>query len=258
MDNLPRWDVRSQVTKEGGLPFRRSDITDRGPEGDALFQAMREQQEMEFSWNRQLGWCDTTCEVAFDALNLSRIARAIGNEEDARRYEERHRELAELVNRLCWNPATGFYSDRLGDAPLMRKTICGFWPLLSEIATRRQAEALFEHLENPATFGRPHGIPALAADQPEYQPECGYANGPAWPHTNYMAIKGIQKYGETELARKLARRLYDTAEKLFYKTGTIWENYSPEQDEKPPAISGQDFCGWSALIPICFKREFLT
>ena len=258
MDNLPRWDDRSQVTQEGGIPFRRSDIVDRGSQGDERFRAMSTQREMDFSWNRQLGWCDTTCQVAFDALNLARIARALGCKEDARRYEARHHELAELVNRLCFNPSTGIYADRLGNAPLNRKTICGFWPLLSEIATKEHAEALFAHLENPDTFGRPHGIPALAADQPEYHPEDGYANGPAWPHTNYMVIKGVQKYGRDALARKLAHRLYDAAEKLFFKTGTIWENYSPEQDEKPTSISGQDFCGWSALIPICFKREFLN
>jgi hypothetical protein len=59
------------------------------------------------------------------------------------------------------------------------------------------------------------------------------------------------------MARKFALKLYSSAENLYRKTGTIWENFSPEQCERPPSISGRDFCGWSALIPICYKREFL-
>ena len=258
MDNLPRWDDKSEVTEEGGIPFTRADLTATDTARcDYVYKALCEQDVMNFSWNRQLGWCDTTCEMAFDARNLAWIAEQLGRDAEAKRFRERHAELAELVNKLCFNESTGFFSDRLGDRVLKRKTICGFWPLIAGIATREHAEALFQELENPASFGRPCGIPALPADQPEYLPESGYANGPAWPHTNYMVLKGLAAYGKHEMARKFALKLYNSAEKLYRITGTIWENFSPEQCEKPTTIAGRDFCGWSALIPICFKREFI-
>lgn len=73
-----------------------------------------------------------------------------------------------------------------------------------------------------------------------------------------MVLAGLEKYGEKELAREFAQKLHRAAETLWEKTGTVWENYSPEQADRPPTRSCRDFCGWSALIPIAFYREFLS
>ena len=59
------------------------------------------------------------------------------------------------------------------------------------------------------------------------------------------------------LAKEIARRFYTAAYKIWEKTGTIWENYSPLQCETESPAASPDFCGWSALIPITIYREFL-
>lgn len=258
MDNLPRWDSPEEVTRAGGIPLSREMLTATTPEADAFFQWLKNQTEMPFYWNRQLGWCDTSCQMAFNARNLAEIARRLGRTEEERELRSQHADIAAAVNELCFNETTGFYSDRLGDHPLNRRTVCGFWPLISEVATPERAERIIRTLRDPAAFGRPCGIPTLPADDPDYLPEGGYARGPAWAHTNYMVLKGLQKYGEEKLARELAGKLYHAAETLWEITGTIWENYSPEQCRRPPERSCRDFCGWSALIPITFEREFLS
>ena len=257
MDNLPRWDSRSEVVCAGGIPFTRHAITAPGEAGDALFEWMNSQSEMPFFWNRQLGWCDTSCQMAFNALNLAEIAQRLGRSQEERKLRAQHRQIADTVNALCFNEKTGFYSDFLNGHPLARRTICGFWPLLAEVATPERAAKLVAALCDPAGFGRSCGIPTLPADDPDYRPESGYARGPAWAHTNYMVLAGLRKYGETKLARTLAERFYRAAEAIWQTTGTIWENYSPDQCDRPPEHSGRDFCGWSALIPITFYREFL-
>lgn len=257
MDNLPRWDTPDEVTRSGGTPLSREMLTATTPEADAFFLWLESQTEMPFYWNRQLGWCDTSCQMAFNALNLARIADRIDRPEEAEKLRAEHAEIAAAVNEQCFNPQTHFYADRLGDHPLNRRTICGFWPLISEVATPERAAEIIRFLRDPATFGRPCGIPTLPADDPDYLPESGYARGPVWAHTNYMVLKGLLKYGEEKLAGELAARLYHAAETLWKITGTIWENYSPEQCRRPPERSCRDFCGWSALIPITFYREFL-
>jgi len=257
MDNLPRWDDPSEVTPEGGIPFGRNKIAVPGAEGDALFEWMNRQTEMPFFWNRQLGWCDTSCQMAFNALNLGVMAHRLGRDAEEAELRRQHAEIAAAINELCYDEAKGFYFDRLGGKTLSRRTICGFWPLLAEVATPERAGRLVEELRNPARFNRPCGIPTLAADDPDYDPESGYARGPAWAHTNYMVLAGLEKYGERQLARDFAQKLYRAAETLWEKTGTIWENYSPEQADHPPARSCRDFCGWSALIPIAIYREYL-
>jgi neutral trehalase len=71
-----------------------------------------------------------------------------------------------------------------------------------------------------------------------------------------MVLRGLQIYGYTSLARDIAGRFYQATRAIWQKTGTIWENYSPEQCETP-LPHGQDFCGWSALAPISIYREFV-
>jgi hypothetical protein len=72
-----------------------------------------------------------------------------------------------------------------------------------------------------------------------------------------MVLCGLLCYGEKELAAEIAGKLYSAAEKIWRETGTIWENYDPLYPVKRQGHSQPDFCGWSALIPLTFPREFL-
>ena len=58
------------------------------------------------------------------------------------------------------------------------------------------------------------------------------------------------------LAQQLARKWYNANARLFELTGTIWENVSPEQCDRPKQMSGREFCGWSALAPVTLPVEF--
>jgi len=258
LDNSPRWDEKDEITAVGGIPFKRSFVADPTEIGDRTYNWMVSQNGMPFYWNRQLGWCDTSCQMAFNALNLAKIADKIGKHDDAVVLRQEHTQLAELINDLCFDEKKGFYFDRLGNKTLSRYTISGFWGLISEVATPEIAEKVISVLENPRHFNRPYGIPTLSASDKEYMPENGYAKGPAWAHTNYMVFKGLEKYGRRDLAVQYATKFYNAAKYLWEKTGTIWENYSPEQMKHEPQRSCRDFCGWSALIPITYYHEFIN
>ena len=112
------------------------------------------------------------------------------------------------------------------------------------------------HLNDPAKFCRPVPVPTLAADDPDYDPENGYSAGPVWIFMDYMILRGLRSCGREALARSIASKLFEGTLRLFRSTGTIWENYSPE-DSGRPAKGEPDFCGWSALAPIAVRREFL-
>lgn len=145
MDNLPRWDSRSEVVCAGGIPFTRHAITAPGEAGDALFEWMNSQSEMPFFWNRQLGWCDTSCQMAFNALNLAEIARRLGRTPEERELRAQHRQIADTVNALCFNEKTGFYSDFLNGHPLARRTIAAFGRCLPKLPRRNVRQNLSRH-----------------------------------------------------------------------------------------------------------------
>ena len=71
-----------------------------------------------------------------------------------------------------------------------------------------------------------------------------------------MTILGLRAYGMDSLAERVARRWYNANAALFEKTGTIFENISPEQFDHPKSAAGRDFCGWSALAPVSVPALF--
>ena len=257
MDDLPRINDPSDYSRPGGIKFAREAVLDEGEKGDLMYERLQKFRPGCFDLNRQLGWVDTSCQVAFDALNLSKIARILGKDDEAECYLAEHKKLSETINELCWDDVEGFYRDYMDGTLIRHKHVGAFWSLLSEVAPADRAERLIGHLTNPKTFGLPCGVPGLAADDTEFGVEkVYYWRGPVWAPTMYMTLRGLRRYGRMDLAKDIAKRFYTAAYKIWEKTGTIWENYSPLQCEKESPAASPDFCGWSALIPITIYREF--
>ena len=112
------------------------------------------------------------------------------------------------------------------------------------------------HLENEKEFNRPHRVPTVSADDPHYNEYGGYWNGAVWAPTNYMVLKGLEKNGYYKLAYDIGLNHLENVTKVFEKTGTVWENYSPEHiREGNPAKA--DFVGWTGLVPIAVLFEYV-
>ena len=261
MDDIPRWDKTEDFTEQGGIPFVRETVAIPGAAGDEVYKRLVSQtgKRFNFSWNRQLDWIDTSCQMAFDALNLSRIARRLGKNDIAEELNSEHRTLADIINAGLWDDERGFYCDRLGHKLLSRMHIGSFWALISKVATPERAERMARYLDDPETFGLPYGVPSLSKSDPDYDLENGYWRGPVWCPAMYMLLCGLREYGFDKAARRIAEKFYLATKHVWEATGTIWENYLPEiSDREPGRTAGRDFCGWSALAPITIEREFLS
>lgn len=253
LDNLPRW-PRSGLDKAGGIALQKEHIHPAFQEttGKHLLPDPR------FCWNRQANWIDTTAQMAFNAFNLAEIAKLIrrpGAEIDS--FLQQHAQIVAAINRYAWSEADQFYFDSLCDGtPIRRFFATSYWTLLAGAVPPERLDGYLAHLRNPAKFDRPIPVPTLAADDPDYDPQNGYSAGPVWIFMDYMILRGLRKCGQEELAHHIARKMYDGTLRLFEKTGTVWENYSPESAEIP-SKGDPDFCGWSALAPIAIRREFI-
>jgi glycogen debranching enzyme len=199
-----------------------------------------------------------SAQMAFNASNLARIATLVGRDDEVAALRSQHAELAQLINTKCYDEKRGFYFDHYDGAIVPRYHAGSFWVLIADIVPPERLARFVTVLRDPAKFNRPVPVPALSADDPDYAPETGYWRGSVWPPTTYMLLRGLRKVGEEELAKDFARRNYAAHAALYRATGTVWENISPEQCERPKAHSGRDFCGWSALTPIAIAKEFLA
>jgi hypothetical protein len=199
---------------------------------------------------------DISSEVVLFARQLAIIAQALGKSDEARQYSAQANDLAAIVNKKMWDKRRRFYFDlTVGGkrAPVM--TIAAYWTLLANVASPAQAAALVAELKNQNTFGRTNPVPTLAANQAGYEPGGGYWRGSVWAATETMVIRGLENYGYYDLAREIALKHLDLVAKVYEKTGTIWENYSPDAlQQGNPAKA--DFVGWSGIAPIMYLLEY--
>lgn len=165
--------------------------------------------------------------------------------------------LLEAVNATMWDEKDAYYYDRLGNGrPNGIKSIGAFWSLLADALPAGKRPALIDHLRNPAEFNRPHRVPTLSADMPQYRPEGGYWLGSVWPNTTYMVLRGLTHAGEDDLAHEIGLNHHENVVKVFEDTGAVWENYAPET-AAPGKPSMKNMVGWSGLGPIAVLFEYV-
>ncbi|HRJ72297.1 MAG TPA: trehalase family glycosidase [Terrimicrobiaceae bacterium] len=221
---------------------------------------------------------DLAAQQALAAECLAGMARHLGDEATAARFDREHAEITGLLNRFHWNAKTGFYYDVFNrDTPtdrhnvLNHKTVAGFWPLVAGCCDTAQAEALAAHLFDPRVFWTKHPVASLSQDDPNFDPAGAYWLGGVWPPINYMLVKALKRLGRPDLARQLAAA-HLTGMSAVHRDSEfpgIWEAYAPAAflpATKKPDTCGSfplgpdtvvkaDFVGWSGLGPIAMLIE---
>ncbi|KAB2845763.1 MAG: hypothetical protein F9K45_03270, partial [Melioribacteraceae bacterium] len=224
------------------------------------------------------GYIDMSAQQALAAKCISEIAGIINNDLIQKTFHDKYLGLKLIINYNCWNDEAGFYYDFKQDGSLSStKHIGAFWTLLSQIADENKFQELKKHLTNPAEFWRPHLVPTLSYDDPHYDVTGHYWRGSVWAPTNYMLIKGLEKYGDYFTAYQIAENHLKNMSYVYYffkpeedkiafeeryadDYKTIWECYSaefltPATRWDDTFYSRQDFVGWSGLGPIAMLIE---
>ena len=156
------------------------------------------------------------------------MGKILGHEQDTAWLAEEVEMLTALINDKLWSEEDAFYYDMWRTGLSGVKSIGAYWTLLADIVPAERLPRLIAHLENPAEFKRPHRVPTLSADHPEYNEHGDYWRGSVWAPTNYMVLKGLERVGYHDLAHEIACNTLDNVVKVFLETDTVWENYSSE------------------------------
>lgn len=204
---------------------------------------------------------DISSEMVLFARNMADIAKVLGKNREKLYFEKEADTLSAIVNKLMWDKKINFYVDlNLSGNQVGTKTVAAFWTLLSGIASPKQAAYLVDQLNNPNTFGRVNPVPTLSADEYGYASYGNYWCGSVWAPTNTMVICGLEKYGYHNLAYEIAMKHLRLVAKVYDKTGTIWENYSPDSATYGLHANGnpveKNFVGWSGIGPIMYLIKY--
>jgi hypothetical protein len=199
---------------------------------------------------------DTSSQMVLFANQLAEIAELLGKKDEPTALRKEATELAQLINAKMWDPQQKFYFDLTVEGKFIPiRTVAAYWTLLAGVASAEQADALAAELCNPRAFGRKHRVPSASADQQDFDPTGGYWRGAVWPSTNTMVIRGLERYGKTDLAREIALEHLRIVGEVFAATGTVWENYAPDSAKQGNPAKG-DFVGWTGIVPILYFFEY--
>jgi alpha,alpha-trehalase len=165
---------------------------------------------------------------------------------DAAFFAEAAQRRRERMQALLWSEEKGLFLDydlvngRHSDVP----ALTGFQTLDTGVATHEQADRMVAQLP---LFERDHGI-AYTPDLPGCR-NFQWAFPNVWPPMVSILMTGLQRYGFDADARRLARKYVATADRLFARTGRLWEKTDAETGE----VAGGEYeaaamIGWSAGV----------
>lgn len=207
-------------------------------------------------------WVDACMQALFDCNTLIEMAKVLGREEFIGELAAERDALEKVINEKLWDEKTGFYYDlwKNGQHNMVRH-VGAYWALIAECAPCERAERMIALLNDENSFKTPHRVPTLSRDDKNYVEEGEYWRGSVWAPTNYMVLKGLDKYGKYGLSHEIGREHLEAVVEVYKDQGTLFENYAPElvNDGKPARgnISRKDFVGWTGLVPISVMFEFV-
>lgn len=157
----------------------------------------------------------------------------------------------DFLNRYAWMAGEGVFADYnwVDKKPTNVKSLAMVYPLFFGMATREQADGVAAYLQKH--FLKPGGVvTTLNATGEQWDAPNG------WAPLQWMAVKGLERYGHHDLARTIAGRWVALNERVYANTGKFVEKYNVE-DMSLDAGGGeypvQDGFGWSNGVYLALK-----
>lgn len=202
------------------------------------------------------GWVDMSSQMVIFYKYLSLLCESINDKDNSRKYKDMADELIVKINKWMWDQRDGFYYDVKNNGGKIRNmTIAAFWTMLAGVCSQEQFAALNDKLKDTSLFFRTIPFPSLPATHTQFHGQGGnYWQGGVWAPTDYMILKGLDNYEDDGFSCKATEKLLKGVYSVFTKTGTAWENYSPDYEERGNRSKGE-FVGWTGIIPITLLIE---
>ncbi len=181
--------------------------------------------------------------------NMAYFAEILGRENS---WKERAEKRLEAMNKYMLTD-DGIFLD-YNFAKNTKSSVfsaASYFPLYAGAATKEQARALADKL---GLLEEKYGVCTCEKQNDGIDYQWGYPNG--WACLQFIVIKGFLNYGYDDIAKRIAKKYVDLAEKVFDETGNLWEKYNvvdgninvKNEYEMPPML------GWSAGVYIYSKN----
>lgn len=244
MDNATRFDVEGNGPDDVGVLV----YPNRNAKGEVVGYSINQES------------VDLNAYLYAEKGFLYSIAKELGLEADAAKYEQEAKVLLDYVNTNMFDEETGFYYDLQTNADGSEKKLLtnrgkgteGWIPLWAKMATKEIAEQVKNNMIDANKFNLLVPFPTASKDNDKFDPN-RYWRGPVWLDQAMYGVEALQNYGYLNEARDMAYKLFDNAEGLL-GDGPIRENYNPETGA---GLHTKNF-SWSAAAYYSLFRNTLA
>jgi len=201
------------------------------------------------------------------------LSKRLGRDaEEQASMQARTTKLGAAIQQQCWDARDAFYytvdvqcEDRRAELlpevrrgmamswstiPLRFQVFTGFLPMWCGLASKEQAAAMVQrNYLSDDRFRASHGVRSLSKLEPMYSMEFSSnpSNwlGPVWIIVNYLAWKGLERYGFHAEADALAGKTVALLAADLKRNGSLNEYYHPDTGA---ALSHKGFIDWNLLV----------
>ena len=157
------------------------------------------------------------------------------------------------IQKYCWNSTQGFYFDYhfINQQQTHKPTLAATYPLFCAVAAKEQAKGVAHVIEQKFLYEG-----GLITTLEKTGQQWDAPNG--WAPLQWIAYKGLQKYGFPELAGTIRQRWMTTCEKVYTDSGKMMEKYNVD-DVTVKAGGGkypnQDGFGWTNGVYLAMHND---
>lgn len=188
-------------------------------------------------------------------VSIAKASQTAGDSATAAHFHDMAAHRREAVNRLMWSEAEGAYFDYDWTSGTLRGclTAATLVPLYAGMATEAQAAAVARTVR--AQLLAPGGLATTVCSSGQ---QWDRPNG--WAPLQWMAVRGLERYGEKDLALEVRRRFVDTVRTIYQREGKLVEKYGLGDAADNSGTCGggggeyplQDGFGWTNGVVQCW------
>lgn len=196
-------------------------------------------------------------------MDIARYYKIIGKKKITAQWEASAKHRKNEMNKLMWSNLKGMYFDYnfVKEKRGAIGSLATFYPMWVGLIDNDQAKILVKALRR---FEQRGGLSTTEPQQlnklvPGTMPtQWAYPNG--WAPLHYIVVKGLQRYGYYDDAKRIASKWLTTNLDWFEKNGVFIEKYNVVNTTKPPVkglYPSQTGFGWTNSIFEKLCQEYI-
>jgi alpha,alpha-trehalase len=183
--------------------------------------------------------------------DFARAARIFDDMREAAQWDDAAAVRKATMNELMWDRIRGLYYDynyvkeKRGNV----SSLAAYFPMWAGMVDEKQAEAMVRALrrfENRGGLATTDSLPVGQFVLGSMPTQWAYPNG--WAPLHYIVIKGLERYGYHQDARRIAMKWLKSNLSWFNQYGVFLEKYNVVSPDKPPVkgvYPSQEGFGWT-------------